>query len=289
MASPLPVAFLNGRFLPASEARISAFDRGFLFADSVYESIPVFSGHVFLLEPHLERLDRSLSALAIQNPYPGTRWQAIVDTLVRRNGGGTMAVYIQVTRGADRGRDHRFPGSGVQPTVFGMCSAVPDPHPDQAGIAAITYPDLRWARCDIKSTGLLANVLAREAAQQAGAGEAILLRDGMVTEGSASSVLIVERGTLRRRGAGHDVLAGTTTDVVVGLAREAAVPVRPSSITEAQLRVADEIWITAASRGMVPVTRLDGAPVGTGEPGPVWRRVAPLFETLKRGQRRQPT
>ena len=199
-----------------------------------------------------------------------------------------MAVYVQVTRGADRGRDHRFPGREVEPTVFGMCSAVPDPHPDQAGIAAITFPDLRWARCDIKTTGLLANVLAREAADQAGAGEAILLRDGMVTEGSASSVLIVERGTLLRRGAGHDVLAGTTTDAVVGLAHEAAVPVTQAAITEARLRAADEIWITAASRGMVPVTRLDGEPVGSGEPGPVWRRVAPLFEMLKRGQRRQP-
>jgi len=289
VAGPLPVAFLNGRFLPAGEARVSAFDRGFLFADSVYESIPVFSGHVFLLEPHLERLNRSLTALAMQNPYPVAHWQVIVETLVRRNGSGTMAVYVQVTRGADRGRDHRFPDPEIEPTVFGMCSAVPDPHPDQAGIAAITYPDLRWARCDIKSTSLLANVLAREAAQQAGAGEAILLRNGMVTEGSASSVLIVERGTLLRRGAAQDVLAGTTTDVVVGLAREAAVPVTQSSITETQLRAADEIWITAASRGMVPVTRLDGEPVGGGAPGPVWRRVAPLFEMLKRGQRRQPT
>lgn len=283
MPAPLPTGFLNGEFRPLAEIRISPLDRGFLFADSVYEVIPVFGGHPFLLGAHLARLAASLAELRITNPRDEAGWGALVAELVTRNGGGSMAVYLQVTRGAGPGRDHVFPPAGsVTPTVFAMASPVADPHPDQAGIRAITLPDQRWARCDIKSTGLLPNVLARQAASEAGAGEAILLRDGCLTEASSSSVLIVERGCLVRRARGPQLLPGTTTDAVVAIAAEAGYPCREDTIPEARLRAADEIWIAAAMRGLVPVTHLDGQPVGSGRPGPVWTVVAPLFEARKR-------
>ena len=172
MAIPLPWAWFDGDFRPLADVRISPLDRGFLFGDSVYEVIPVFGGRVFLEDAHLDRLDRSLAALRIRNPLARAAWHDIITGLVGRNGGGSLAVYLQVTRGADAGRDHAFPDAGLAPTVFGMATPVPDPHPDRHGIKAITRPDDRWDRCEIKATALLANVLARQAAQQAGAGDA---------------------------------------------------------------------------------------------------------------------
>jgi D-alanine transaminase len=279
MADALPTAWLNGRFLPIGEAAISPLDRGFLFGDAVYEVIPVYGGRPLLLDAHLARLDRSLRELAIPNPLTRSEWAELVAGLAERNGGGDLGVYLQVTRGADRGRDHAFP-KGVQPTVFGMASPAPKPAADP-GVRAITLPDLRWGRCDVKATALLANVLAREAATEAGAGEAILLWEGVVTEGATSSVLIVEDGRLVRRPNGQEILPGTTTDLVVELARRLGVECVEAEIGEARLRGADEIWLASAMRGVAPVVMLDGAPVGDGVPGALWRRVAALYEQHK--------
>jgi len=285
MAAPLPTAWFNGTFLPVSDVRISPLDRAFLYGDAIYEVIPVFDGHAYLLEPHLTRLERSLAELGIRNPHTRAEWVTIIDGLVQRNGGGNLAVYVQVSRGADVGRDHAFPGAHVPPTVFGMASPISEPHPDRIGIRAITRPDQRWQRCDIKSTALLANILARQDASAAGAGEAILLRNGLLTEGSASSVIIVENSALLRPPAGHEILPGTTTDAVFALARKCGLSCRDEAISEQRLRRADEIWVAAATRGVVPVVELDGAPVGNGSPGPVWRQVAAAFETSKSGER----
>lgn len=281
MAVPLPWAWFDGDFRPLAEVRISPLDRGFLFGDSVYEVIPVFGGRVFLEDAHLDRLDRSLAALRIRNPHGRSAWHDIVTGLVSRNGGGSLAVYLQVTRGADAGRDHAFPDAGLAPTVFGMATPVPDPHPDRHGIRAITRPDDRWDRCEIKATALLANVLARQAAREAGAGEALLLRDGLLTEASASSVLVVEGGTVLRPPPAPAILPGTTSDAVLAILAALGIPRRDEPVSEARLRAADEIWIAAATRGVVPVIELDGRPVGTGQPGPVWARVAGAFEKLK--------
>ena len=284
MAEPLPTAWFNGQFLPLADVRVSPLDRAFLFGDAVYEVIPVYAGQCFLLEPHLNRLERSLEELPITNPHDRPAWTAIIQGLVDRNGGGNLAVYLQVSRGADSGRDHAFPGPAVRPTVFGMASRVPEPHPDSQGISAITLPDQRWGRCDIKSTALLANLLARQAAREAGAGEALLIRDGHLAEGSASSVLVVENRAVIRRPAGPEILPGTTTDAVFAVALACGFSCRDEMIPEARLRAADEIWIAAATRGVVPVVRLDGRPVGTGAPGPVWRQVAAAFEATRPGQ-----
>lgn len=283
MAAPLPIAWFNGQFTPLGEVRISPLDRAFLFGDAVYEVIPVYGGEPFLLDAHLDRLERSLKEVSIRNPHNRVEWVSVITRLVGRNGGGNLAVYLQVSRGADVGRDHAFPGDHVAPTVFGMVTAIEEPHPDTAGIKVITRPDQRWARCDIKSTALLANVLARQEAREAGAGEVLLLRNGELTEGSASSVVIVENGVLVRRPSGHDVLPGTTTDAVFAVARHCGRSCRDEAISEERLRRADEIWIAAATRGVVPVVALDGQPVGNGKPGPVWRQVAAAFDASKPG------
>ncbi|MFQ5634074.1 MAG: aminotransferase class IV, partial [Gammaproteobacteria bacterium] len=272
MAEALATAYLDGEFLPTEEARISPLDRGFLFGDGVYEVIPVRGGKPLLLDAHIRRLGRSLSALRIEDPYPESRWRELVAELTTRNGGGDLAVYLQVTRGTDAGRAHVFPRD-VAPTVFGMASRLP--HQDYAdGVAAITLPDDRWKRCDIKATALLANVLACESAQRAGAAEAILLSAGEVTEGAASSVLIVESGEVVRRPHGTAVLPGTTTDFVVEVVRAAGLIYHEQAISEKRLRTADEIWLTSATKGIVPVVRLDGQPVGAGTPGTVWLSVS---------------
>lgn len=285
MAAPLPTAWFNGSFVPLADVRVSPLDRAFLFGDAVYEVIPVYCGEPFLLDPHLDRLERSLREVRIRNPHDRAGWNGIILGLVQRNGGGNVAVYLQVSRGADVGRDHFFPGEHVQPTVFGMVTPVSPQDADHQGIQAITRPDQRWGRCDIKSTALLANVLARQEAREAGAGEVILIRNGQLTEGSASSVIIVEAGGLVRRPAGPDVLPGTTTDAVFRVARECGLACRDEPIPVARLRRADEIWIAAATRSIAPVTMLDDRPVGSGQPGPVWRMVAVAFDASKPGGR----
>lgn len=273
MAEALPIAYLNGSFLPVMEARISPLDRGFLFADAVYEVIGVYGGRPLLIKEHLQRLERSLGALRIDNPHDRSGWCAIITGLVTRNGGGDMGVYLQVTRGAGCGRDHAIPAS-ITPTVFAMASPLAMFDPDTAGISAITAEDNRWSRCDIKSTALLANVLLRESAREAGAGECILLRDGFVTEGASSSVLLVENRTVVTRPNDPQILPGTTIRLVRDIAIAAGLSFREEPIGVARLRGAGEIWITSALRGVLPVTRLDGLPVGTGLPGPAWRVVA---------------
>jgi D-alanine transaminase len=281
MATTLPIAWLNGNFLPIGQARISPLDRGFLFADAVYEVIAVYGGRPLLLAEHLARLARSLGELRIANPHDDAGWRGIIAGLVARNGSGDMGIYLQVSRGTDAGRDHAFP-EGVAPTAFAMATPLAPVNLDSAGVSAITGPDIRWARCDIKATALLPNLLLRQAAREAGAGEYIMLRDGFVTEGSGSSVLIVEGRTLVTRPDGHAVLPGTTIRLIRAVAAKAGFSYREEPISESRLRRADEVWLTAALRGVAPVTRLDGASVGAGAPGPAWRTVAEAYELCKR-------
>lgn len=280
MADTLAIAYLNGSFLPIGEASVSPLDRGFLFGDAIYEVIPVFAGRPFLLDAHLQRLNRSLKELQISDPYPAARWQSVIAGLIEQNGGGDLSVYIQVTRGADSGRDHRFP-QHITPTVFGMASPLVPPD-FSSGISAVTRPDNRWNRCDIKATALLANILSHQQARAEGAAEAILIWNDEVTEGSASSVIIIENGELIRRPNGHEVLPGTTTDHVVSLGKRAGLGYRQEPISLTRLRAADEIWLTSATKGVAPVVRLDDEPVGSGTPGPVWQRVIELYEASKR-------
>jgi D-alanine transaminase len=272
--------YLDGAFLPLAEARVSVLDRGFLFGDGVYEVIPVYEGRPFLLPEHLDRLDRSLAAIRLENPLPRARWEALIGDLITYHGAGDWSVYLQVTRGCDDHRDHAFPAT-VQPTVFAMATPLKPPPAAwlETGIATLTQPDPRWGRCDIKAITLLANALSRQAAKEAGAVEMLYLRDGLLTEGAASNVFVVRQNEILTAVADHRILHGITRQLVLHLAKSAELTVRETDIPEATLRAADELWMTSSTRAVIPITRLDGQPVGTGRPGPLYRRMADLWQS----------
>jgi D-alanine transaminase len=283
MAAPLPTAWLNGEFLPLASARISPLDRGFLFGDACYEVLPVYDGRPFLLAEHLARLARSLGELGIPDPKTRAEWAALIGELITRNGGGDMNLYLQVSRGAELGRNHAV-GAGLVPTVFLMASP---PVPEDAralteGLSAITLPDPRWKRCDIKSTALLGNVLAKSAAARVGASEAILVDAGQLREGASTSVLVVRGGIVHAPPYGPELLPGTTRDLCLKLAISSRIAIEITPIAASELAAADEILLCFASRGVLPVTRLDGAPVGGGLPGPVWRTLYAAFLECRR-------
>jgi D-alanine transaminase len=283
MAGPLPWCHLDGRRIALAEARISPLDRSFLFGDGVYEVLRVYDGRLFRPESHLNRLDRSAAAIRMKNPHAHGEWIAMLNDLVEANGGGDQYVYLQVSRGAEWGRNHA-PLPDIPPTVFAYCSPWPQVAEStlRDGLACITAQDTRWARCDIKSVALLANVLLRQLACDANASETILLRDGQLMEGSASTVHIVKNGVLITPANSTRILPSTTRTVVEELADQLGIQRRDAAVSEAGLRNADEIWLAAATREVQPVTRLDGAPVGNGIPGPLWRRVYDAYQQLKR-------
>ncbi|EKF75792.1 d-alanine aminotransferase [Alcanivorax hongdengensis A-11-3] len=278
--------YLNGAFMAPQDARISPMDRGFLFADGIYEVIPAYNGVLFRFDEHLDRLERSLREVQIINPHSRAQWQALCEDLIARNNGGNISVYLQISRGMAEKRDHAFPDPPVVPTVFMMTSPIAVPaadSPDTArGYGAITRDDIRWARCDIKSVSLLPNSLLRQQAVAAGAAEAILLRDGFVTEGSASNVFIVQSGTIITPPRSHAILGGITRDLVVELCHQHGLPLEERELTETELRQADEIWITSSTKEVVPITTLNGHPVGQGQPGPVWKALAHHYVRHKR-------
>ena len=274
----MTIAYLNGEFQPLEDIRISPLDRGFLFADGVYEVIPVYAGRLFRARAHLDRLERSLASIRINDPLGRAGWNTLLDGMVERNGGGHQAVYLQITRGAAP-RDHAFPGS-VAPTVFAM-TRILDGDPQILPMHAVTRPDIRWTRCDIKSVALLPNVLMRQEAEDASAGEAILIRDGLVTEGTATNVFVVQGNVVRTPPDSPHILGGITRDLLKELMVGAGIDCRDEPVTEAALRAAREIWVSSSTKEVTPVVRLDGKPVGEGTPGPLWERVRGLFQDYK--------
>jgi len=274
MAEPFPTCFLNGAYLPLAQARVSPLDRGFLFADGAYEVVPVHRGRPFRMRQHLERFDRSLGELRIRNPLAREAWIDVTNRLVAAAGEPELLVYMQVTRGAEYGRNHLFPPDSVAPTSFAFVSPYAPPNPAllEQGLAGVTLEDTRWARCDIKSVALLANVLLRQEAHDKGGAEAILMRDGRVTEGSSSTVFVVCNGKLLTPPNDQSVLPGTSRDAVLELA-VGWLPVEIRNVTVDELRSAAEVWIASAGRGVLPITSLDGRPVGSGTPGPVWKQM----------------
>lgn len=258
-------------------------DRGFLFGDGVYEVIPAYGGRLFRLRHHLERLDRSLAAIRMGNPHTLEEWQAVLGRLVAQLEAPDQAVYLQITRGVASKRDHAIP-VGVSPTIFAMTNAIEPLAPEVAsqGVAAITTLDLRWQLCHVKAITLLANVLSRAQATEVGAVEAILVRDGWVTEGSASNLFIIKAGELQTPPKSEFLLPGVTRDLVLEIAAKAGIPVRETPLPQEALGTAEEIWLTSSTREILPVTRLDGQPVGSGVPGPRWREMFALYQEYKR-------
>lgn len=277
--------YLNGQFLPADKATVSVMDRGFLFGDGVYEVIPAYGGHLLKWGAHMQRLQNSLDAVHIDNPLRANEWRAMLNELMRRNGGGDQAVYLQVTRGAPAQRNHAFP-EDTPATVFAMSHAMPPaPGLAQEGVSAVSLADNRWLRCHIKSIALLPNVLLRQQAVAEDAAEAILLRDGWLTEGAASNVFVIKDGVVMTPPKSELLLPGITRDLVVELAVEHGLPVAVREISEDELRLADEIWLTSSTREILPVTRLDDQPVGKGRPGPAWRRMVACYQDYKQALR----
>jgi len=289
MADPLPLSYLNGEYVPLREARISPLDRGFLYSDGIYEVMPVYDGRPFRFESHAERLTRSLAGIQMEDPHTRAEWREIISTLISRNGGGNQYVYWQVTRGAEFGRNHA-PLPKIPRTVFAFCAPLPVTTAAtlEKGVACLTTEDTRWARCDLKSVSLLANILLRQQAVDAGAAEIILLKDGQLREASSSAVHFVIGGTILSPPRSQAILPGTTRSAMEEVASRAGMTYRSAPVSEQQLRSADEIWISAATREVQPVTQLDGKLVGTGKPGPVWRRIHSAWQSYKQSLVGQP-
>lgn len=270
----MSVCYLNGTFQPLASAQVSVLDRGFMFGDGVYEVIPVYSGQPFRLLQHLRRLQESLAAVHLPEPLAPAAWAALLEELIARNGGGDVSLYLQVTRGPAFPRDHLFP-EPPNPTVFAMVTARVRREPEP--VAVVTLEDIRWRYCNVKSTALLANVLLRQQAREAGAYEAVLLREGWLTEGAASNVFVVAGGRVRTPPRSERILSGITRDVVIEVLKGTALAVEEVEISAGELAAADEIWLTSSTREIVPVVQIDGVNVGPGTPGAAWREALACY------------
>lgn len=274
-------AYLNGQFLPLADAKVSALDRGFVFGDGVYELIPVYSKKPFRLDEHLRRLQGSLDGIRLANPHETKVWRELILRLVELQDFADQSVYIQVTRGVAP-RDHAFP-RGVPPTVFMFSQPLVTSTPAQkaAGVCAVSAVDNRWQRCNIKAISLLANILLRQQAVDADCAETVMLRDGFLTEGAASNIFVVKDGVLRAPPPSSLMLTGVTYDVVLELAAAHGIPHEVRAISEAEVRSADELWMTSSTKEIMAIVKLDGVPVGAGVPGPLAQRMDGLYQAFK--------
>jgi D-alanine transaminase len=279
--------YLNGRFQPLAEAAVSPMDRGFLFGDGVYEVIPVYSRRPFRMAEHLGRLQRSLEAIRLANPLAPDAWRALVERLIAAAEWDDQSVYLQVTRGPMAVRNHAFPAT-VTPTVFGLVEALVTPPPAQVeqGVTAVSAADFRWLRCNVKATSLLANCLLRQMAFDAGCAETLMFRDGILSEGAASNIFVVTDGVLRAPQKNHLMLTGITYDVVLELAAKHGLPTEVCDICDAEVRAADELWLSSSTREVLPIVELDGKKVGSGgtagTPGPVFKQMYGWYQDFKR-------
>jgi D-alanine transaminase len=278
--------YLNGEFMPLAEAKIPVLDRGFIFGDGVYELVPAYSRQPFRLDDHLRRLQASLDGIRLANPHGMDVWRQLILQLVGLQEFSDQSVYIQVTRGTpgldQMPRDQAFP-KGIPPTVFMFAQPLVTATAEQkaAGACAVTAVDTRWQRCNIKAISLLANVLLRQQAVDVGCAEAIMLRDGWLTEGAASNIFVVKDGVLLTPPPSNLMLTGITYDVVLELAATHGIPHEVRAISEAEVRTADELWMTSSSREIMPIVKLDGVAVGAGVPGPMARQMDGLYQTFK--------
>ena len=281
------IVYLNGKFMPIEEAYVPVLDRGFIFGDGVYEVVPAYSKHPFQLAEHLRRLQYSLDKVRITNPHSDAEWTQLIAEIIKRNNGDDQSVYFQVTRGVAK-RDHAFP-KGVTPTVFMMSNPLVTPSPAlvDSGVACISAEDYRWLNCDIKSVSLLGNCMLRQLSADVDAAETILFRDGRLTEASSSNVFIVRNGVVLTPPKDNLVLPGITYDVVLEIARAREFEVEVRDVTEADVRSAEEIWLTSSNKEVLAVTTLDGKPVGDGRPGLLFRRMHALYQQFKQEHMRK--
>lgn len=279
--------YLNGQFMAPEQATISVFDRGFIFGDAVYEVIPVYGKRPFRLPQHLRRLDINLRAVKINNPLSEAAWSKMLHRLIAENDSEDQSLYIQISRGVAP-RDHAFPDDHTTPTVFAFSQPLKTPPISllEKGVSAITQQDIRWQRCDIKSTALLANVLLRQAAVEQDATEAILLRDGHITEGAASNVIIVDKdNVIATPPKDNLILPGVTRDLILELARQQQMPVTERPLMESELASAKEIWLSSSTKEILPVCKVNDQVIGTGKPGPVFKAMIQHYRNYKQSFR----
>ncbi len=283
--SPDDQVWFNGRFLPLGEVAISPLDRGFLFGDGAYEVIPVYARRPFRLTEHLARLARTLAGIRLANPHTASEWAEIIAGVIARQPWAEQSVYLHITRGVADRRDHAFPSPPPVPTRLVWATALTSPPLEQRiqGVRCLSAADDRWARCDLKTISLLANCLLRQRAVDTGCAETILFRDGFLTEGAAANVFVVRGGTLLAPPKNHHLLPGITYDVVLELAHAHGLPTEVRDVREEEVRTADELWISSSTKEVLPVTELDGRPVGSGRPGPVYAGMYRWYQAFKAG------
>lgn len=274
----MSIVYLNGTYLPIEKATVSVMDRGFLLGDGVYEVIPVFAGRLFRYEEHIVRLKNSLSLIRLD--FDTDTLTHIFTEMIEKNGGGDQSLYVQITRGCDPNsvRKHVFPPAS-QPTLFISSSSLRFKNKAELaeGAKAITLPDTRWQLCNIKAITLLANVLATQTAQDAGAIDAILVRDGFALEGSTSNLFMVKKGVLITPPISEHILGGITRSFVLELAHQNNIPVQERNIHETELATADELWFTSSTKDIVPILTLNEKTMSGGKPGPLWEQMIDLY------------
>lgn len=275
--------YLNGAFVPLSQARVPVMDRGFLFGDGIYEVIPTYGGRPVRWIAHMERLERSLAGIRLAPPLTREAWSDLCARLLAQQPGLDQALYLQVTRGAPPTRDHRFPSDDTPPTVMALAKPI-SPRPAtlaEQGVAVLVREELRWGRCDLKTTSLVAAVLFAQEASEQGAEETLLVRDGWMIEGATSNLFAVIDGVIVTPPLGHALLAGITRALVIDLAQAAGLRVEERPISRATLDQADEVWISSATREIMPVTRVEQQTIGSGCPGPIWRLLDATYQDYK--------
>ena len=273
--------YLNGEYLPLNEAKISVLDRGFIFGDGVYEVIPAYGGKALRFEHHMQRLQNSLDAVRIINPLSNIQWHEIIDKLIIETGPQDQSIYLHITRGVAQ-RDHSFPHNSKH-TIFAMSNTLDSVNPEllKTGISAVTLDDIRWQYCNIKAISLLPNILLRQQAVDKGAAEAILIRDGNMTEGAASNVFIVSNGVIKTPPKDKKLLPGITRDLIVELAQKYDMPIKETAISEKEFLSANEIWLTSSTKEVLPVTKINEQLIGNGKPGPIWQDMYDKYQNYK--------
>ncbi|MFV1982166.1 MAG: D-amino acid aminotransferase [Thiohalomonadales bacterium] len=276
------IVYLDGNFIPLDQAKVSVLDRGFIFGDAIYEVIPVFCGKLVRFEEHLTRLNNSLNSVKIKNPHSSETWLSILQELISNNKSNTnLSIYLQITRGVAP-RNHNFPDN-ITPTVFIMANPLTSLEQSilDNGVSVVTMDDIRWQYCQIKTTALIANILLRQQAAENNAVEALLIKDGFVTEGAASNVFITKNNIIYTPPKTNNVLPGVTRDLVVELATELKLDIREEPIPELLLDSADEIWLTSSTKDILPVTKINNRSIGNGKPGPLWNKLHLAFNDYK--------
>ena len=281
---PDTLCYLNGEYTPLNQAKVSVLDRGFIFGDGIYDVVPVYGRKLFRFAQHLARLDRNLGKLRIANPHSSDEWLERCRKLIAAHASEDQMIYIQVTRGVAP-RDHVMP-KDIAPTAFIMASAMKPPSAQavREGVACVTAQDFRWERGDIKSTSLLGNVLARQVSADVGATETILFREEQLTEASSSNVWVVQGGAVHGVPKSEHVLEGIRYELIRELCEEQGISFSLQPISAAQVRGADELMISSASKEVLPVVLLDGKPIGSGKPGPVFQRLFSAYQSAKAAQ-----